>query len=40
MKDSAVFDLLNPRGHSSLVLTCEHASCVVPEEYRNLGVSE
>ena len=40
MKDSAVFDLLNPRGHSSLVLTCEHASCAVPEEYRNLGVSE
>jgi predicted N-formylglutamate amidohydrolase len=40
MKDNAVFDLLNPHGRSSLVLTCEHASYAVPEEYRNLGVSE
>jgi predicted N-formylglutamate amidohydrolase len=39
MKDDAVFDLLNPQGSSSIVLTCEHASYIVPPEYGNLGVS-
>jgi predicted N-formylglutamate amidohydrolase len=38
MKDEAVFSLLNPHGSSPIVLTCEHASYAVPEEYGNLGI--
>ncbi len=34
------FDLINPRGRFPIVLTCEHASCVVPAEYRSLGISD
>jgi predicted N-formylglutamate amidohydrolase len=34
------FDLLNPAGRAPLVLTCEHASCEVPQEYRGLGISQ
>lgn len=40
MKDDAVFELLNPIGNSSLVLTCEHASYAVPERYGNLGIGD
>lgn len=40
MNDGAVFDLLNPTGNASLVLTCEHASYAVPERYSNLGISD
>ena len=40
MKDEAVFDLLNPEGSSPFVLTCEHASCAVPSEYQNLGITD
>lgn len=39
MQDEAVFDLLNPQGGSPLVLTCEHASYIVPKQYANLGIS-
>ncbi len=39
MSDKKVFDLLNPDGQSPLVLTCEHASCEVPEEYQGLGIN-
>src|SRR5262245_25266670 len=39
MKDRTTFELINSRGQFPLVLTCEHASYAVPEEYRNLGVS-
>jgi len=38
MNDEAVFEMLNPKGNSSFVLTCEHASYVVPQEYNDLGV--
>ena len=30
--------ILNPSAVASLVLTCEHAVCFVPEEYGNLGL--
>jgi len=40
MKTDVAFDLLNRRGSSPLVLTCEHASRTVPSEYQNLGISE
>lgn len=40
MKDEAAFDLLNAKGNSPFVLTCEHASYVVPKEYHNLGIDE
>src|SRR5262249_32854326 len=33
------FDLINPDGQAPLVLTCEHASCEVPQEYQGLGIS-
>lgn len=38
-QNEAVFALLNPQGSSSVVLTCEHASYIVPPEYRDLGIS-
>ncbi|MCS6925187.1 MAG: N-formylglutamate amidohydrolase, partial [Candidatus Binatia bacterium] len=34
------YEILNPQGSCPLVLTCEHASWVIPQEYRNLGLSE
>ena len=33
------FELINPKGQFPLVLTCEHASYVLPSEYKNLGLS-
>jgi predicted N-formylglutamate amidohydrolase len=39
MNDDTGVDLINSQGQFPLVLTCEHASCAVPEEYQNLGVS-
>lgn len=39
MKADDAFAFLNPQGSSSIVLTCEHASYNVPEQYRNMGVS-
>jgi predicted N-formylglutamate amidohydrolase len=39
MSDKNAFDLINPDGRSPLVLTCEHASCEVPEEYQGLGIN-
>jgi predicted N-formylglutamate amidohydrolase len=40
MKGEAAFKLLNFKGSSPFVLTCEHASYVVPLEYQNLGISD
>lgn len=40
MKDEAAFDLLNAKGNSPFVLTCEHASYILPQEYRSLGIQE
>ena len=37
---SSAYILLNRGGKFPLVLTCEHASCLVPAEYQNLGVRE
>jgi predicted N-formylglutamate amidohydrolase len=39
MTQQKSFALINPEGRSPLVLTCEHASCEVPEEYQGLGIS-
>ena len=33
------FELINPKGQFPLVLTCEHASFSLPQEYQNLGLS-
>lgn len=38
--DSASFEIINATGRFPLVLTCEHASCFVPLEYQNLGLSD
>ena len=40
MGADTAFDILNPTGRFPLLLTCEHASCRVPAEYRDLGLSE
>ncbi len=34
------FEFIAPTGKSRFVLTCEHASADIPDEYDNLGVSE
>ena len=34
------FTILNPNSATPLVLTCEHASCTVPEEYDALGLDD
>jgi len=39
MREKAAFSLVNPTGKAAIVLTCEHASCDVPEEYQGLGIS-
>lgn len=39
MKERAPFAVLNSQGQAPVVLTCEHASCEVPEEYANLGLN-
>ena len=39
MSAHAPVTVLNPDGRFPVVLTCEHASCAVPTEYQNLGVS-
>ncbi len=39
MSTHAPVTVLNPDGRFPVVLTCEHASCAVPTEYQNLGVS-
>lgn len=39
MQEKAAFSLINPTGKASIVLTCEHASCDIPEEYQGLGIS-
>ena len=39
MRHKPAFDLINPNGRFPVVLTCEHASCDVPEEYQGLGLS-
>ncbi len=36
----SAYSVLNREGSSGLLLTCEHASCLVPEEYQNLGITE
>lgn len=34
------YEILNPQGSCPVVLTCEHASWAIPQEYQNLGLSE
>jgi predicted N-formylglutamate amidohydrolase len=38
-QNSNPFELINPTGQFPLVLTCEHASFSLPQEYQNLGLS-
>jgi predicted N-formylglutamate amidohydrolase len=38
-QNSNSFELINPEGQFPLVLTCEHASYTLPQEYQNLGLS-
>jgi len=39
MTQQKSFEFINPAGRSPLVLTCEHASYHVPDEYQGLGIS-
>lgn len=32
--------IINPESTSDLILTCEHASALIPEQYQNLGLKE
>lgn len=38
-QNNNAFELINPGGKFPLVLTCEHASYALPQEYQNLGLS-
>lgn len=38
--DTKVFDIINKDSDCELILTCEHASADIPQEYKNLGLSE
>jgi predicted N-formylglutamate amidohydrolase len=40
MEHNAVFEVLNPAGRFPLILTCEHASHTLPEDYQGLGIHE
>ena len=40
MGKKEAFEVINAEGQFPLILTCEHASCALPSEYRNLGISE
>lgn len=34
-----IYTVLNPESRKGLILTCEHASARIPEEYHNLGLT-
>ena len=34
------FEVFNPNGQSCVVVVCEHASCYIPPEFGDLGLSE
>ncbi len=38
MNDKQTYELINPEGRFPLILTCEHASYGLPDEYQGLGV--
>ena len=38
--DTNVFEVINKDSDCELILTCEHASANIPQEYKNLGLSE
>lgn len=38
--DTNVFDVINKDSDCELILTCEHASADIPDEYKNLGLSK
>jgi predicted N-formylglutamate amidohydrolase len=40
MKENAPVELINPTGKFPLLLTCEHASHILPEGYQGLGVKD
>ena len=40
MKKRQSYELINPEGRFPLLLTCEHASYLLPTEYQGLGVRE
>ncbi len=37
-KQDKVYEVINPNVQNSLILTCEHASAIIPEQYKNLGL--
>ena len=39
MQEYNAYTILNPESLNPLILTCEHASSAIPEEYNNLGLS-
>jgi predicted N-formylglutamate amidohydrolase len=40
MKENTPVELINPTGKFPLLLTCEHASYILPEGYQGLGVKD
>lgn len=40
MSEPPAFEIVNAKGSSQYVLTCEHASNYIPARYRNLGLPE
>jgi len=40
MKENTPVELINPEGKFPLLLTCEHASYVLPEGYQGLGIKD
>jgi predicted N-formylglutamate amidohydrolase len=39
-EDPKVYEVLNQESLNPLILTCEHASSVIPQAYHNLGLTE
>jgi len=35
-----IANIINPNGKSDFVLICEHASCHIPEQYQDLGLTQ
>lgn len=38
-RPETVYEVVNPKGTSPIVLVCEHASHVIPDQFANLGLS-
>ena len=40
MQEVKAFEIINPQAQSPLILTCEHATAKIPENYHNLGLAD